>query len=61
MEAGIAEPESIGHHQVDIGQHSSLQAMEVTLIRNFLRRVGAYSEHLHPTPIELSAQFFQPT
>jgi hypothetical protein len=28
---------------------------------NFLGPVGTYSYNLHPTPIELSAQFFQPT
>ncbi len=35
--------------------------MQVSLRRDVLGQVGAYSDDLHTTPIELSAQFFQPT
>jgi hypothetical protein len=33
----------------------------VALIGNFLGPISAYSHDLHPTLIELSAQFFQST
>jgi hypothetical protein len=29
--------------------------------RNFFGQVCTYSDHLHPTPVVFSAQFFQPT
>jgi hypothetical protein len=38
-----------------------LQPVQVALVCDFFRRVGAYSNDPHPTPIELGAQFLQST
>ena len=58
---GIAQAKGIGDDQFRVRQHPCLQAVQVPVRGNFLRPVGTYSNNLHPTPIELSAQFLQST
>ena len=61
MKGRIAQAKGIGHRQARIRQHGGLQAMQMPFIGDFFGQVGAYSDDLYPTLIELSAQFFQPT
>ena len=61
MEGCVAQAEGIGDDQLLIRQHASLQAVQVSICGNFLGQVCAYSHHLYPTLIKLSAQFFQST
>ena len=61
MESRVAQAKGICHVQCLIRQHTRLYAMHVSTFCDFFGCVGTYSNHLHTTLIEFSAQFFQPT
>lgn len=61
MECRITQAESVGDDQFLVGKHAGLQPVKMPFLCDVLRQVGAYSDHLHTTLIELSAQLFQPT
>ena len=61
MDAGIAQAEGIGDREINIRQHTGLQAVQVSLVGNGLGRVRADRHDLYTAPVKLGAQFLQPT
>ncbi len=61
MNSSISQAECICNNQFRVRQHACLQSVQVPVCRDFFGPIGTYSNYLHTTLIEFSAQLFQST